>query len=168
MTSCNSPSFYFLQRSHIMTPYMNRDLLLIGINKPGGTESYKFFKAREGRMHTQRRLQRRYLFHYLNVLDQNTDELFGLLSDITTEGCMLLCENSIKTNNRFYLKLEFPPEIAEPREIIFDAESRWSSADINPNYNSAGFQFQNISQASKDAINLLIRELGFENHEKAE
>lgn len=119
-------------------------------------------------MHTKRRLQRRYLFRYLNVFDRNTDELFGLLSDITIEGCMLLCESDIKINNIFNLKLEFPPEIAEPREINFDAESRWSNADINPNYTSAGFQFQNISQAGKDAINLLISELGFEKNEKVE
>lgn len=114
-------------------------------------------------MITKRKLQRRYLFHYLNVFDQKTDEFFGLLSDITTYGCMLLCENNVKVNNIYNLRLDFPDKIDKPKRIYLDAESKWSNADINPNYNSTGFQFHNISEENKNAINLLIKEYGFEN-----
>jgi len=106
----------------------------------------------------RRKLQRRQLIYYLRVFDQDTGELLGHLVDITTEGVMLISEAPLRTNQVFHLKMRLPEQMSGSKEIAFDAVSKWSKKDINPDFYDTGFQFVDIRAEDKEFIEDLIYE----------
>jgi len=106
----------------------------------------------------RRKLERRQLIYYLRVFDRDTGELLGHLVDITTEGVMLISEAPLEADKVFHLKMRLPEQMAGSREVGFDAVSRWSKQDVNPDFYDTGFQFMDISPENKEIIEDLIYE----------
>jgi len=106
----------------------------------------------------RRKLQRRQLIYYLRVFDRDTGELLGHLVDITTEGVMLISEAPLQTGKVFHLKMRLPEQMSGSKEIAFDAVSKWSKKDINPDFYDTGFQFVDIRAENKEFIEDLIYE----------
>ena len=111
----------------------------------------------------QRSQKRWNLVHYLRVYKSENNELLGHLVDITTEGMMLISEQSIPMHTSFNLRMEIPADEGIPQMIALTAESLWTKKDVNPNFHDTGFRLLNPSKRALNAITRLIEELDFEN-----
>ena len=111
-------------------------------------------------MGEKRRLSRRNLRHQLMVLDRETDELVGYLVDITTEGMMLTCKKPVNAEGTFNLKMLLPDKIKGSRQISFVAQNIWYRKDTSSGFYKTGFRLREISNGSKEAIQVLIQVFG--------
>ena len=84
--------------------------------------------------------ERKKTIYYFDVFDWKTDKLLGHAVDITTEGLMLVSKDKIDEGGSYQLKMTFPFELEGIKEITFDAVSRWSGKDVNPDYFDTGFK----------------------------
>jgi len=111
----------------------------------------------------QRSQQRWNLVQYLRVIKAETNETIGHLVDVTTEGMMLISENSIPLHQTFNLRMEIPTEDNIPQMIALTAESLWTKKDVNPAFHDTGFRLINPSKRAISAISRLIEELAFDS-----
>ena len=103
------------------------------------------------------------LVQYLRVAKAENNETLGHLVDVTTEGMMLISENSIPLHQTFNLRMEIPTEDNIPQMIALTAESLWTKKDVNPAFHDTGFRLINPSKRAINAITRLIEELSFDN-----
>lgn len=103
------------------------------------------------------------LVQYLRVAKAENNETIGHLVDVTTEGMMLISENSIPLQQTYNLRMEIPTEENIPQMIALTAESLWTKKDVNPEFHDTGFRLINPSKRAINAITRLIEELAFEN-----
>jgi hypothetical protein len=114
-------------------------------------------------MYERRRIKRRHLIYYLQVFDNDTDTLIGHLVDITSEGIMLISEDPIPMNKTYNLKMMLPSRMGGRESWIFEAESRWSQKDINPDFYDIGFLLREVDRHSLRVIEDLIQGFGFQD-----
>ena len=112
-------------------------------------------------MPERRKLKRRHLIYYLRVFDVASNQLFGHLVDITTEGIMLISEDHKDVNKSFELKMVLPSDIGGKKEFQFETKSVYSKKDINPDFYDTGFLLINVDQEDLNVIDKLITRFGF-------
>ena len=103
------------------------------------------------------------LVQFLRVVKAENNETLGHLVDVTTEGMMLISEQSIPLHQVFNLRMDIPNEHDIPQTIALTAESLWTKKDVNPSFHDTGFRLINPSKRTIAAITNLIEELKFEN-----
>ncbi|MEA1935035.1 MAG: PilZ domain-containing protein [Thermodesulfobacteriota bacterium] len=108
-----------------------------------------------------RTLKRRHLIYYLEVFNENNDELLGHVVDITTKGIKLIGKHPIKSKQEFSLHMKLPEEYSASGLLKFDAVSLWSNKDVNPDFMVTGFQTLNLDKEAAKTIKKLINLLGF-------
>lgn len=109
----------------------------------------------------ERVLKRRNLIYYLAIHDRESGELLGHLVDITTDGFKLVSALPIERDRLFKLRLELPEHYFEQRELLFQARSRWTKPDVNPELSTTGFTLEDIDEAGKDVVAGLVSLYGF-------
>lgn len=114
--------------------------------------------AEEGRT-----LKRRHLIYYLEVYDQNSGDLLGHIVDITTKGIKLVSKQPLETGKIYKLQMLLPEDYFHERSVKFEAESLWSSNDINQDFYDTGFKVLHMNKKVSDIITTLINQLGFNN-----
>lgn len=114
-------------------------------------------------MFERRKLKRRHLIYYLRVFDCANDHLVGHLVDITADGIMIISEQPIEMNKIFHFKMMLPSRIGGKEEWLFQAQSRWCSKDINPDFYDTGFMLINVAEKDLEVISNLIRGFGFQD-----
>jgi len=103
------------------------------------------------------------LVQFLRVAKAENNETLGHLVDVTTEGMMIISEQSIPLHQVFNLRMEIPNEHDVPQTIALTAESLWTKKDVNPSFHDTGFRLINPSKRTITAITNLIEQLKFEN-----
>lgn len=111
-------------------------------------------------MQASRGQRRHHLIFYLEIRDRGTDEPLGFLGDITPDGMQVLSEQPLDVGRSFELEICRPGMAAQP--VRCRARSIWSKADADPGYYATGFQFEDISAMTLQAIEMLIRDIGFD------
>lgn len=117
----------------------------------------------DGLFDDKRKLKRRHLIYYLRIFDKNSGEILGHLVDITSEGLMMISENSVETNKDFKLRMVLPLEILSRDELLFHATSVWCKKDVNPDFFATGFRIRDIPMEDIVIIERLIRQHGFKD-----
>lgn len=112
-------------------------------------------------MSEKRKLERRHLIYYLRVFDRETDKVLGHLINISPKGIMIMSEEPLEINRLFKLRMDLPVEIFEKTEIEFNAKSRWTKKDVNPEFYDTGFSIANISSEEEKLLEKLIDDYGF-------
>ena len=93
-----------------------------------------------------RKLDRRQFTYYMQVLDDNTKQIVGYLSDISTGGFKLDCDQRIPTGQDFRLSIQLNSEIADKTSMVFIARSKWCRPDhIDPTTFNVGFEIVNMA-----------------------
>ncbi len=59
-------------------------------------------------MEKKRSQKRWHLIYYLRVFDRDTNEMIGHLVNITTEGIMLISDQTIDLDKTFHLRMLWP------------------------------------------------------------
>ena len=103
-------------------------------------------------MKDARRRPRDVVDQYLPVLNRETGELVGYLTDVNVDGGMLQTEEPIEEGQVFPLRMELDRQIKGSRHIDVDAKSVWSRKDRNAVFHRIGFQFQSVSPDVREQI----------------
>jgi len=108
-----------------------------------------------------RSLKRRHLVYYLEVYDDEANELLGHLVDLTTSGLKLVSKERIPANRTYRLRMMLPEGYFAQKNLYFEAKSLWSANDINPDFYDTGFSAPGIDSDTKEIIRDLVSELSF-------
>ncbi len=111
----------------------------------------------------RRTVMRRHLIYYLRVWDLKSDKLLGHIVDINTGGFMLISEKRVEQNKEFDLEIRWNTPDDQEIKIQFQAESRWSSNDVNPAFYDTGFKLVGPSDDVLEPIRQMIEEYGFQD-----
>lgn len=117
--------------------------------------------AGQDQLNETRKLKRRHLIYYLEVLDDTSGELLGHLVDLTVEGLKLISKNEIKAGKNFSLKMIMPEEYSRERFVRFKATSMWSRPDVNPDFFATGFKAPSLDTTARNLFMDLINQVGF-------
>ena len=109
----------------------------------------------------KRQLKRWYLVMYLRVFDEDTGQLLGHIVDINKDGLRLVSDKPIPLARTYRLLVDVPKEGAPRQQLRLEAESLWSSLDVNPDFYATGLRIQNIGAPALLQLQLLIEEFKF-------
>jgi len=113
-------------------------------------------------MPNERRNNKRLKFgYYMRVIDNNSQELLGNLSDISPRGFRLDSQKALTINQDYTLRLEQTSMVSDKPYIVFDARAMWGQRDpIIPNEYNEGFQIINISQYEEEIFQSVMEKYG--------
>src|SRR4030066_467735 len=112
-------------------------------------------------MQERRKHPRKDLLLFASVFDSKSGRIIGTLLNITLDGAMVLSENRIDSDKPMELHIKLPENFVQKRELIFSANSRWCTPDINPEFFDVGYQFANVSEEDGQIIQAIIEKYGF-------
>lgn len=109
----------------------------------------------------KRKVARRNFSYYMRVMNEVNGQLVGHLSDISTGGFKLDSKNAIPINKDFRLRIELNKEVADKAFMLFNARSRWCSADpLDPTAFSVGFQITNMAPSDFEIFARMFEKFG--------
>ena len=95
----------------------------------------------------RRNSKRRKFSYYMCVLDDNTQEIIGNLSDISPRGFRLESQKALTINQEYTLRVEQTSMVSDKPFIVLNSRVMWSPKDpVFPNEYSEGFQITGISR----------------------
>ncbi len=110
----------------------------------------------------RRTVLRRHLIYYLRVWDLKSNKLLGHIVDINSGGFMLISETEIEPERTYDLEIRWNTPEDEEIKLRFQAESRWSSNDVNPAFFDTGFRLLGPAEDVLEPIRKMIEEYGFQ------
>ena len=113
-------------------------------------------------MRDERRITKRHKFgYYMRVINNNTHEFIGYLSDISPRGFKLDSQKALTIKNDYTLRLDLTSEISSWSYIIFVARAIWGQPDpINPNEYIQGFQIVSILPGEQEIYQRIVEKYG--------
>jgi len=98
---------------------------------------------------------------YFQVVETNTRELFGHLTDVSMIGFCLDCMQTVPLNQKFFLSIETTAEVSDTEFIDLLVESVWSRKDnITPNVYNVGFTILNINPHDAEVLKRIVEHYG--------
>jgi len=118
-------------------------------------------------MANKRKINRRDFTYYMQVLDSSNKQIVGYLSDISTGGFKLDCQNQIPIGQDFHMSIPLTADIANKTTLEFIARSKWSTPDhIDPTTFNVGFEIINMAPGDMDIFQRIFEKYGSENARK--
>lgn len=113
-------------------------------------------------MDEKRKAQRKRTDKYFAVYNRETDEFFGKLIDVSTNGMMILAVLNMDVSSIYEFRIDFPMPLAGKTHLAFDAECVWcrESTRSNGNYD-VGFQITQIIFKELETIQYLLNDALF-------
>ncbi|MBI3175023.1 MAG: PilZ domain-containing protein [Chloroflexi bacterium] len=94
----------------------------------------------------RRRQQRRRFTYYMQVIDANTLQFVGHLTDISLTGFRLDSDRPLPVNANYKLRVDLTQDVANKSYLIFTGRSRWCAEDkLEPNLYNVGFEVGGLS-----------------------
>jgi hypothetical protein len=94
----------------------------------------------------RRRQKRRRFIYYMQVLDANTLQFVGHLTEISLTGFRLDSDRPLPVNVHFKLRVDLTQDVANKSYLIFSGQSKWCEMDkLEPNSYNIGFEVGNLS-----------------------
>lgn len=107
------------------------------------------------------RPERREFAFYTKLINYDTQELAGHLSDISTGGFKLDCPKPLPLNKDFRLSMNLSSEVADKPVMTFVARSKWCKVDpLDPYVYNVGFQLIHISPKDLEIFNRMMEKYG--------
>ena len=134
---------------------------LFGVQLQPKKSSTKSQPGKELSMEERRSLDRKDFSCYMQLIDQNTQELVGHLADISSGGFKLDSLSPIPPNKDFRFRMDLTSEVANKPSMVFVARSKWCKVDpLDPFCYNVGFQVINISPGDLEIFNRMIEKYG--------
>jgi c-di-GMP-binding flagellar brake protein YcgR len=115
-------------------------------------------------MTNKRKIDRREFTYYMQVKDEATKEIIGYLSDISTGGFKLDCDNEIPIGQDFHLRIELTADVADKTSMTFIGRSKWCHHDhVDPTSYNVGFEIVNMSPGDMEIFKRMFEKYGSEN-----
>jgi hypothetical protein len=117
-------------------------------------------------MESERRNAKRKKFtYYMQVLDANTLQLIGYLTQISAVGIQVDSEKSLPVNANFKLRVDLTPDIANKTMMVFNGRAKWCQPDkVEPNSFNVGFEVTLLSRDDTDIFNRMIEKYSTESY----
>jgi hypothetical protein len=97
----------------------------------------------------------------MRVLDDETLNLVGHLSDISSKGFKIDSQTPIAPGILFRLRMDLTSEVSNKAYIIFSATSRWCQVDpLDPFVQNVGFEITEISTEDSAIYQLIVEKYG--------
>lgn len=93
------------------------------------------------------------------VSDAATDEVVGLLADISIGGMMLRTEAPLARGARLRLNVQVPGVGGDGEVVAVEASVRWSEPDLDPAVHLAGLEFRGATPPGSPAVEAIRRRL---------
>lgn len=105
----------------------------------------------------RRRGKRRKFTYYMRVVDANTLQLIGYLTEISPAGIQVDTEKPLPLNTIFKLRVDLTADIANKTFMVFNGLSKWCQPDrIEPNSYNVGFEVTLLSYDDNEIFNRMI------------
>ncbi len=111
----------------------------------------------------KRKHKRMHVISYLKVQQRNTDQSFGKVVDLTTEGMGLYSEESIESNSICQFRVSIPTKSLEMRSIVFDARVMWCRKASHPGFYDSGIQLLNVPPKDLKLIEQFVENASLED-----
>jgi hypothetical protein len=109
----------------------------------------------------RRKANRRKFTYYLKVLDANSLEPVGYLTEISALGIQVDSEKPITVGTNFKLRLDLTPEIANKSFMTVNARTKWCNADkFTPNNYNVGFEVVITAKEDVEIFQRMIEKYG--------
>jgi len=82
--------------------------------------------------------------HHVKVLDETSGRVLGRVVDITSDGLMLVSDQSVPRGLRTHLRINLPIMVQNRSDVTVEAEAVWSKQDTNPKFYTSGWKFINL------------------------
>ena len=96
-------------------------------------------------MEERRKSKRWYLIYPIRVCYAENDQFMGFLENISRDGLMVKCGQSVTTNSLYQLKILCGQEIHQAGYYAFPAECKWWERDISTGFYEVGFLLEDLS-----------------------
>ncbi|MBT3336930.1 MAG: PilZ domain-containing protein [Anaerolineae bacterium] len=114
-------------------------------------------------MSDKRGESRKSFSYYMQLTDATTKELVGHLSDISTGGFKLDCEEPIPLEKEYRLHLALTTDVASKPFMIFSARSKWCQSDpIDPFVYNVGFHLIEMHPEDREIFTRVVELYGSE------
>ncbi|MBV6392309.1 MAG: hypothetical protein KPEEDBHJ_01531 [Anaerolineales bacterium] len=109
----------------------------------------------------KRKLPRKNFSYYMRVLDKNSGELLGQISDISTGGFKMESGKPIAVGLNMDLCIDQVNQISGRSFIVFSARTRWCERDpYDPTIYNVGFQLLDMTPADYDIFVKMFNSYG--------
>lgn len=105
---------------------------------------------------------RNYLFQYLDVKDQHTNEQIGYLGDISDEGLMFVTNSPSSVNAILEIYINYEKENAETEKLKLKIQVRWIKPNVNPEMYCVGCLILEMDQKSKVLLKNIAESMSFD------
>jgi len=100
-------------------------------------------------------------FYYTQLINNETNEVVGHLSDISTGGFKLDSQHPLPLEKNFQFCMNLTNDVSDKPFIIFTACSKWCKVDpFDPYVYNTGFKLIEISPANLVIISLMMEKHG--------
>lgn len=128
--------------------------------EPSPTRQRSTKEQSKGRRNRQ---PRKDFFYYLQLTDNETKQVVGHLSDISSGGFKLDSQKPMPTNRDFQFFMNLTSEVADKPFMVFMARSRWCRIDpIDPYIYNVGYQLTRIAPGDLEIFNRMMEKYGRE------
>lgn len=118
-------------------------------------------------MDERRRLDRKDFSYYMRLIDNDTGELVGHLTDISTGGFKLDSQNPIPLEKDYKFRMDLTGEVADKPSMVFTARSKWCEVDpLDPFLYNVGFQLINIALGDVEIFQRMMEKYGTKSENK--
>jgi hypothetical protein len=118
-------------------------------------------------MDERRQKDRKEFSYYMRLIDNETQELVGHLTDISTGGFKMDSQNLIPVNKDFRFRMDLTSEVANKPSMTFVARSKWCEVDpLDPFTYNVGFQLINIAPSDLAIFNRMMEKYGSKPEDK--
>ena len=126
-------------------------------------QSRKRRTERQAQTSGEGRPARKEFFFYQPIIDQDSQQTVGHLSDISSRGFKLDCQDLIPVDKDFRFGVLLSNEVADKSLMVFYARSRWCKVDpLDPYVYNVGFQLLHISPDDLEIFNRMMEKYGRE------
>ena len=104
-------------------------------------------------MDERRNIERKDFSYYMRLINSETKDLLGHLTDLSSGGFKLDSPTPIETEKDFRLQMELTSEVADKPSMTFVARSKWCQVDpLDPFIYNVGFQMISIEPENMEII----------------
>ena len=115
---------------------------------------------RQLRTRVPRPVRKDFIF-YTQVIDQETQQVIGHLSDISSGGFKIDSQNILPVNKDFRFRMNLSSEVADKPYMEFLARSRWCNVDpVDPYVYNIGCQLIQITPTDLEIFNRMMEKYG--------
>jgi hypothetical protein len=109
----------------------------------------------------RRQSNRRKFTYYMQVLNDDTQELVGHLTDISPRGFKVDSTLVLPPGVDYPLRMELTSDVADRPYMVFMARSKWSAEDrLTPNLFNIGFEIIEILPEDAEIFERIVAKYG--------